>query len=1703
MINQKITYPSFSFDWVIKSIPYFISYKKAFEVNEIDEIFCSIIDAQGGVINKLEFGELMGFNLSDDQSKGKYKDDAEEAVFNYYLHQLLDYDLIKEESGILKITELGKDSLSSKLKYKFYYSNVTIFENVTAQGESRTFSFKEVFDLKSLINQESSNNSKKIIEDSNLKIRLQYQLFEDNIFEGELLEIFECSSNIKYSTFKFSCQLILGNDDFITSFSLNGVEKKALNYLVSDIQNFSLKEELRHIGEFHQIINSDISIDTKIIAEFIDLWSWKDLSENKNIKWDETEIFKQFKNNGDGSVWKSISENAPIQIIKRVIDEYIDYWDWRKLTQRFNNDFILNTIDKFKWDFEVLSSKENDFVIELLSLKLYKDEDWDWHCLSQNLPNNYIIDNINELPWDYYIITTAKFDVFKTVFITDFESQLKNSWDWKYISEEININYLYQNISKLSSHVIWNIVLNRFFNDEGISKKCTSGNEFSQLLQSKLPENFSIAHQDYLWSIEVISFFDSLELINWETTSYSIGFDTNTSIEWRKDIFDNFSNKINSEQGFTNISSLINDKSLLFKSFNWDWEAISKNKSITSDSEFITQVINQPSALIERFIWSEIYPHFDITFWNNNISALEKNTDRTNNKSFWSQITKDEEVNFVLSNYHLSWDWSCITEKSSIDVIIESGEDENLISKWDWSIATRKFDKETILDYLEEFTPFWDWEYLIKDVFTLEIELNLQDGQLIRIASCLSTLGPTKKEIAWRVLTSAFPFKTLFNYIETASSIDAFDWDWDEISNNKHLPSDILSLDKYKNKFNWAVLSKNESIQSKFSYANWGLDRNGCHDNIVKYLKQFKEKWDWEILSHNIDLNGDRRLLKFFKNQNWDWSYLSEYGSFLTINERDRDNYLIRLLNQFTAIDFSLFSKRQDLTISSEVILSQKNNNWDWQVLSSNPKAKISSELLIQLSNKNWDWKSISERRDIDLNNETIIELIDQDWNWDFLSSHPSLSFSLDFISKVKSKPLDWQVVSRQTNFHPSIEILTETKNFDLDWTYLSKRLDLNPTKELLSRFENKWEWHNITRQSNIDFKDVGLILRFIDKWDWSYLCQEAGLTINEETLNLFKKYLDWDSISSNTNIDFSEDLIQKYKSFWNWNKLKRNNRILESLGNYVQDTIDHSPVLTFLDKIESQHSEWGGSIYHFSHIENAVEIIKNRKILSRNKAEIKADAAGNVVHRRKDAHEYARFYFRPHTPTQFYNEFLGKDEYSSYLTKHKDSNGFWHEEKKFYYPKSRNLGFPKCPTPIFFKFSLKEILHKERLNCYMGNGNMQTNNAILGKFETMVDKMFYNKLFMEFSPMEWEDYLRFSQQEFLVKNELQFIDLIDFEIICPSEEGKELLISLIGVENKDVFSKIITDENYYNNENPRVKVEFTDSELHINSEFNGAGYLSFYPNSQIDSTNIESGDIEKCDSDKLIFKSHLRLKNYNNGFRLTFTDESKREWFIHQAGVNKTQEEIKYPQSIEKLLLIFPEHQITYDTKVRHYKLKDHTNLVLNQFDLYFSDSFSEEEKIFFRFFLILHDIGKPIAYKKGDKSNQYKYSIDIVKDIWKKASFSENDLSIVLTLLRGDPVGEYFQGERDSKSLSNMLLESAEALKVNFHQLFRYFLIYYQCDIASYTEDAGGLKFLEHLFEYKKGEKVFDEEEKLIRLSQKHWNMYLELKKEIELCQ
>jgi len=1702
MESSKKLYASFPLEWTVKSTSYQIRYRKAFDINEIDEVLCTIINANGNEINTKEFGMLLGFNL---------KDLAEEDIFYIYLDGLIEYNLIVKNEGTIQLTEFGQEALQSQLKYKYFYATTFLFENQTAIGEGRDFSFQNVLDLKNVL----SHNRKidlPTFENSQLQQKLQYQLFENNIYNGEIIDIYDSKPNISYKTIDLQCEIYEIDNLFQLSIFKSDLIKPDIQFLIDLPENEELKNELIRKGMFHHILNEQDSISIQDVETYIDLWNWKELAENLKVDWNDQRVFKLFQENGDGSIWSTISKTAPVESIKTVIKEYEEYWNWTTLSERFDDDFIKKQIENFNWDFEELSYKKTGLVKSLIPF--LKDRDWDWNYLSKNLPSDFIESHINDFPWDYYEITISANEIFKNTFIkyhNDLEVLISKSWNWRFISDKINLNFLHKNISALSSKLDWHIVLNRFLTNAEIASECLKDESFKSLLKEHLPDNFVVAHQKYLWTLDLIDFFEELNLIQWESKSYINGFDTNSNVKWERDIFVKYKNRIITEIGFFTVSQQISDYSLIeeFSDFAWNWEGISKNQLLISTPIFVKKAFLGQLSFTNNLMWSEILALItNLNFINSNIEEFHEVTDSEKHIEFWNQLTRREEQQFVLRHCHFPWDWSFITKNTTEDIITDKFNDQELIKKWDWSIATRKLSKETILSNIEDLTHFIDWEYLVNEVFEVNNEL-LLENQLPRLATCLLGLEAKKRQEVWKYITAIYPFESLYPILEATYKISKFEWDWDCISNHELLPTDIGTLQQFKEKINWTIFSESNSIRQKFNFQTWDSFKD-WFKNTDSYLAKFSEYWDWEVLSLNDDLIYNRLLLSEYKNEKWNWEYLSEFGGFIKKFKKDKSDYLRRVISDFPKIRFEFLSKRKDIAIDSDLILSTESKDWDWKLLSENENVKLSNDLLINLKDKDWNWKAVSKRKELKIDNETILNLLDKDWDWSYLSNNTKLEFNIEFIEKIKSKTWNWKSVSQHKSFLPTVEILTSTKEFDIDWKYLSQHPSLNPTKALLAKFETKWDWRSITQNPRINFEDNVFIERFVEKWNWNYICESGKITLNNEILGKFKDYFDWGLISANTNIDFSKEIIQKYKKYWNWTKLKNNSRAKELLGNYVEDEINNSVTLTFIDKIEQQYSPWKGSIYHFSHIDNAVEIIKNRKIQSRNNAIIKGDAAGNVVHLRNDAHDYARFYFRPHTPTQFYNEFLGKNTSDGYQSK----NNEWVS----WYEKARGLGFPKCPIPIFFKFSLQEVLFEGDYKCCISNGNMQTRSTQFGSIESIINKFGFDDLY--YTPEQYatkDDYNRYrnyAQQEFLVKDELSFSDLTDFEIVCPTETAKSLLINLLGQEHMDVFSKILVDSKFYNNKNASITIKEDESGLHISTDFKGDGYFVL-SGTNINELQVLSGDVTKLYHDKIIFNSSISINFAKSNIQLHFIDESSREWFVYQSGSTKSNVSKGFLNSWKAVIsteyynpfaviavLKQNGYNDTFSYKIRHYTLESHTVLVCNVFEKYFAANYSSKylNLELFRTLLVLHDIGKTKAFINGNKNYQYKYTKKIIVDLWKFLSYSNNKLNTILAFLEEDCLGDYFQNKLSIEQVYQKLNILSRSCGLDVFSFFKIYMIYYQCDIASYTADAGGIEFLEHLFDYENGSKVFDENEKMIKMSPKYWKMYNQLKTEIE---
>jgi hypothetical protein len=164
-------------------------------------------------------------------------------------------------------------------------------------------------------------------------------------------------------------------------------------------------------------------------------------------------------------------------------------------------------------------------------------------------------------------------------------------------------------------------------------------------------------------------------------------------------------------------------------------------------------------------------------------------------------------------------------------------------------------------------------------------------------------------------------------------------------------------------------------------------------------------------------------------------------------------------------------------------------------------------------------------------------------------------------------------------------------------------------------------------------------------------------------------------------------------------------------------------------------------------------------------------------------------------------------------------------------------------------------------------------------------------------------------------------------------------------------------------------------------------------------------------------------------------------------------------------------------------YTLREHTAMVLLQFEKYFSSQplpggFSHSQ---FRLFLAIHDLGKPAAVANEEKHNQSRYNLTRFDEVYPQTPFIEGkERATLRSLLCEDPVGHYFKrvmrrGQTRTQALSHCVRTikdmhiQQEAL--SFSDYFDLLLTYYRCDAGSYTMDAGGKLGLDHLFDFNGG--------------------------------
>jgi len=416
-------------------------------------------------------------------------------------------------------------------------------------------------------------------------------------------------------------------------------------------------------------------------------------------------------------------------------------------------------------------------------------------------------------------------------------------------------------------------------------------------------------------------------------------------------------------------------------------------------------------------------------------------------------------------------------------------------------------------------------------------------------------------------------------------------WNWICLSKNELLSWSEELLDKYINEWEWGRDGVYIEFLGYHRFDSDGLSSNNAIPFSIKLIEKYKDKWNWYFLSENKSLQWTSELIEKFKEQ-WSWYILSRNQT-LPWSDELIEKYVYKLewahlLDNLTSsigfmdkyVETQRYISEWGSFYSLELIEKYK-YKLDWQRLSSNDWLPWAFELIEKYKDR-WDWNKLSWNRSLPWSIE-LIEKYKDKWSWNSLSWNKSLPWSIELIEKFKDKwnwynlatndiprpvPLPWSItfiehfkdkwnwdnLSHSNSMPWSIELIEKFKD-KWNWKYLSENHLLPWSINLLEKYEDKWDsWYNLSTNKSLPWSIV-LIERFKDKWNWKGLSSN-NLSWSIELIEKYKDKWDWECLSRNESLPWSIDLLEKYENKWNWEQLGRNKSISKLFIFHLNDEL-------------------------------------------------------------------------------------------------------------------------------------------------------------------------------------------------------------------------------------------------------------------------------------------------------------------------------------------------------------------------------------------------------------------------------------------------------------------------------------------------------------------------------------------------------------------
>jgi hypothetical protein len=543
------------------------------------------IKYNSGSLYENKLAGILGFNVQDDfdVTPKRYKDVGEASIFDGILSELIKYGLIRNVEHKVSITPLGELALKKGVKYEFYSGAQLLNECFDlAQKTDKEFLFFPFRDALGVVSKIQGGKT------------LSYDDFNVSTIEEELYGSPEelvarllLQSDEKTSVFRAEASSDARMGEAYVDFRLyefdgqkypivfykDEVSSKTNDLLFNECNAQYVREKI-HIGEYLYLVReSGQKLTYQSLYQYMDIWSLDDFLDSEYLDWNDKKLFDSIAKVANGSQWSKISSVCPTESLEPNLKQYEESLDWIILSERFDDNYIVENAIKYPWDFESLSANRSiDFVKRIIVIpELHNDTiDWDWETLMPQLEDEFVLQYIDTIPFVMYSQTEKYLSLHPESICT----YPNRKWDWKFLSLNAELEFILNNISALGDYIYVEDVMPRAFSEESwVHPYCESSAFAFAVIESKerLSTNYNANAADYQWSIELIDWHEKMGFITWKSTNYAVGFECNPNIIWNSEFFEHYKDKEFSVKGLNHISASVTESRIIDSNIDFKW----------------------------------------------------------------------------------------------------------------------------------------------------------------------------------------------------------------------------------------------------------------------------------------------------------------------------------------------------------------------------------------------------------------------------------------------------------------------------------------------------------------------------------------------------------------------------------------------------------------------------------------------------------------------------------------------------------------------------------------------------------------------------------------------------------------------------------------------------------------------------------------------------------------------------------------------------------------------------------------------------------------------------------------------------------------------------------------------------------------------------------------------------------------------------